>query len=269
MHDSELVRDFYNQGCHWEWERLDRHPIEFAVTKHYLERYIKPGDRVLDLGGGPGRYSIHLAERGCNVTLMDLSDGNVELARRKSEEHGVRLRACQGDAREADRMISGEFDHVLLMGPLYHLLQQEEREQAVSAALNLLKPGGLFYASFITLFAGFSYYLKDAPGDVLKREEKEYIDCFLQGRTYCGDAFTRACFLNPSEILPFLEEFPLKKLHLIGQEGIAATGENRILECGEDVLHKWIELVLSSCEREEYLPFSEHLLYIGRKESIE
>ena len=52
------VRQFYNQDPMLEWGRLDRHPFEEIITRHYLERYIKPGDRVLDLGGGPGRYSL-------------------------------------------------------------------------------------------------------------------------------------------------------------------------------------------------------------------
>jgi 2-polyprenyl-3-methyl-5-hydroxy-6-metoxy-1,4-benzoquinol methylase len=63
---------------------MERYPIEFAVTKHFINRYIRPGDKVLDIGGGPGRYSIYLAEKGCRMTLLDLSDENVAFAAAKA-----------------------------------------------------------------------------------------------------------------------------------------------------------------------------------------
>ena len=72
---------------------MERHPVEFAINKHYIDMYIQPGMRELDVGGGPGRYSLHLAERGCDVTLVDLSAGNVEFARNEAQRQGLRLRA--------------------------------------------------------------------------------------------------------------------------------------------------------------------------------
>ncbi|MCM3741243.1 hypothetical protein M3210_13285 [Oceanobacillus luteolus] len=72
MENIEIVKKFYDETVDYEWERLERHKVEFELTKRYLNRYIKPGDKVLDLGGGPGRYSLYLAELGCAVTLADL-----------------------------------------------------------------------------------------------------------------------------------------------------------------------------------------------------
>lgn len=74
MENIEIVKKFYDETVDYEWERLERHKVEFELTKRYLNRYIKPGDKVLDLGGGPGRYSLYLAELGCAVTLADLSE---------------------------------------------------------------------------------------------------------------------------------------------------------------------------------------------------
>lgn len=80
MNDRDIVKDYYDSAPEAEWARLERNPWEFEINCVYLDGYIRPGERVLDLGGGPGRYSIHLAKRGANVTLVDLSDGNVTLA---------------------------------------------------------------------------------------------------------------------------------------------------------------------------------------------
>ncbi len=69
------IKKYYNDDVEKEWERLEKHFIEFELTKRFLNRYIKPGDKVLDVGGRPGRYSLYLAEKGCDVTLADLSEG--------------------------------------------------------------------------------------------------------------------------------------------------------------------------------------------------
>lgn len=145
---KETIRAFYDEQVQYEWERLERHPIEWILTTHELEKTIKPGDSVLDLGGGPGRYALHFARLGCKVTLIDLSEGCVTWAKAKAEE-GLNLLVMQGDALEADALLAGQsFDHVLMMGPLYHLLLETDRRRAVKNALDLTKPGGRVYLSF-------------------------------------------------------------------------------------------------------------------------
>ncbi len=151
---AETVRRFYNQHPYYEWRRLDRHPIEFLITKNQLERYIQAGETVLGLGGGPGRYALWLAERGCQVTLMGLGDVHIDFAREKAEAMSLPLEALQGDILDAPELLKGrQFDHVLVMGPLYHLLEETERQTAMRNALALTKPGGRVYASFLLLFS--------------------------------------------------------------------------------------------------------------------
>lgn len=120
METTEIIRSYYDSSVENEWERIDNRP-EFLITCRYIERYIKSGDKVLDIGGGPGRYSLWLAEKGCDVTMLDLSPQNVDFAKRKATEGGLALNALAGDARTVDDTVEGLFDVVLLMGPLYHL----------------------------------------------------------------------------------------------------------------------------------------------------
>jgi len=87
----EIIRNFYDQNSQQEWDRLDRHPYEFAITTRMMDRYIKPGDSILDIGGGPGRYSLHYLKQGSPVTLTDLSQGNIDFALRLAKERSLPL----------------------------------------------------------------------------------------------------------------------------------------------------------------------------------
>lgn len=79
--DVEIVRENYNENAQSEWERLEGFHFEFEITKHYLKKYLQ-GKTVLDIGGGPGRYSVWLAGQGYDVALVDLSENNIVLANR-------------------------------------------------------------------------------------------------------------------------------------------------------------------------------------------
>ena len=118
------VREHYNLDPQKEWDRLKtKHPHEKYITIHMMDRYVKPGDKILDIGGGPGHYSIHYAGLGHDVTLLDLSDENVRFAKKKARQYGVKMQALQGDAMNLSAFPESSFDVVFLMGPLYHLME--------------------------------------------------------------------------------------------------------------------------------------------------
>lgn len=262
---AKIVRSFYDSSVETEWNRIAGKP-EFLLTCRMLDRYIKPGDTVLDIGGGPGRYSLALAEKGCEVTLLDLSPENTKFASERAAELGLTVKTVTGDARNADTLVNGAFDHVLLMGPLYHLLAEADRVTAVEAALRLLKPGGLLFASFISMSGGLIYMLKINPPGIVSEVMSEVLfrKALTEDKSYAGDAFTQAYFINQHEVLPFFERFPLEKLHLFGQEGILSPNESNILSQPPEVVAAWLDMAEALCEREEYISWSEHLMYVGR-----
>ena len=266
MSNTDVVRNFYNAEVAHEWARIDGRP-EFLITCRFMDRYIKPGDTVLDIGGGPGRYSLYLAAKSCQVTLLDLSPENVRFAQAKAMELGLALRAVEGDARTADETIQSTFDHVLLMGPLYHLLTEAERVQAVNAALQLLKPGGTLFASFINLYSGLIYAMKREPECVIDQAPAsvDYLNAICENHSFAGQLFTSAFFIKPADVLPFMAQFPLAKLHFFGQEGLTAPCEPTIMSAPQPVIQAWLDLSVSLCEREELLCMAEHLMYIGCK----
>jgi len=260
-----IVQEHYDGDVQKEWDRLERHPFEFIITTGMMDRYVRPGDRILDIGGGPGRYSIYYAKKGCDVTLVDLSPENVKFAIEKSKEMSVNIKAISGDAREVNKLVNGEFDHIFVMGPMYHLLDEKDRIKALNAAITLLKDGGLMYVSFILMFAGMIYDMKYMPQLLLMETEKIFIDAVLKGKSYSGDVFTKAFLINQKDIIPFMDKFNLEKMHLFGQESILSPCEANILNQPQEVIDKWIEVAEQLCERDEFLSYSEHAMYIGQK----
>jgi len=274
----KIVQEFYNNAVPYEWERIVGKP-EFLLTCRMMDRYIKPGDTVLDIGGGPGRYSFYLAEKGCDVTLFDLSPENVNHVKKHSKESGITVKAICGDAREVDILINNhtdfekdehekdskkQFDHVLLMGPLYHLLEEQDRIKAVKAALNLLKPGGLLFAAFISMDGGLVFMLRELPEQFANPDEQRFLIPLVAGDNFSGAAFTQAFFINQHNVLPFMDQFGLEKLHLFGQEGVLAPNVHTFMEQPPEVKEALLEISEKLYEKEEYLSWTEHLMYIGR-----
>ena len=261
---TKIIQEYYDADVDAEWNRIANKP-EFLLTCRMLDRYIKPGQKVLDIGGGPGRYSLYLAGKGCDVTLFDLSSGNTKFAAKRALDEGLNIKTITGDAREADKLSHEQYDHVLLMGPMYHLLEESERVKAVNAALELLKPGGIIYVSFISMFAGMIYYMKHEPNFTIDPDGEEYINNVIAGKSYSGNAFTKAFFISIKEVLPFMSQFSLEKLHYFGQEGVTSPCELNILAHSPEVVELWLNFSEAVWEREEFLSYSEHLMYVGRK----
>lgn len=265
LHDTDIVRAYYDAGVEGEWNRLANHPVELEITKRFLLRHIEPGARVLDLGGGPGRYALWLAELGCDVTLADLSQGNVDFALAKAKELALPLRGIRADARDLSALAGEEFDHVLLLGPLYHLTEEADRAKAVNAALAVLAPGGTLSAAFISAFAGVIYALQYHPLMILEPGMAENFAKVERDEPFAGPTFTQAYFARRQDIVPFMSGFGLEKLHFLSSEGMLAPNQANLVAQPLEALAAWLDFAEKLCEREDILGFAEHYLYIGRK----
>ena len=267
-HSMTNVESFYDQNAQNEWERAERHPTEFAVTRLAMAEYLPPPPaRVLDCGGGPGRYAIHLANLGYPVTLFDLSAGNLALAREKAREAGATLEGyVHGSALDLSRFPDSSFDAVLLLGPLYHLVTPEERRQALGEAVRVLRPGGCLLAGFITIFAPFrdaisKGYLRDFSADpdgTLQMLETQI--------NRAGDGgFTDAWFAHPDEVRPLMESAGLRTLALLAAEGLCAGHEQHIKTLDPPDFDFWASLNYRFSREPSLFGAADHLLYIGAR----
>ena len=263
MDETEIVKSNYDANAENEWNRLEGFHFEFEITKRYLQKFMR-GKTVLDIGGGPGRYSIWLAEQGYDVTLVDLSDGNAALAKEKCKERGVSVGVHVCDARDLSRLGSGKFDNVLLMGPLYHLSAVKDRERCVKEAKKHLAKGGTLFASFITITAGYNFYLDERPFDIVHEPCLDLFDRMENDESWSGPAFTQATFINSVEVLPFFERLGFEKLALFGQEGLAGPRLTHLESAPDAVRDFYLGLSLRLCENPQYYAYSDHLMYIGK-----
>lgn len=131
--------NFYDEYGEDEWERLEaniHHRIEFESTIHYLEEHLPDSGRILDAGGGAGRYSIWLAEMGYKVVLLDISEEQLKIAEEKAEEHDVKekITFVKGDLTDMEFQAE-RFDGILCTGgPLSHIVE-EGKERRLSESL--------------------------------------------------------------------------------------------------------------------------------------
>ena len=239
------VQRLYDADPANEWARMDRHRTEFAVTLRALHEYLpRPPARVLDCGGGPGRYAIELARQGYQVVLFDLSAGNLALAREKAAEAGVALTFVQGTALDLGRFADGEFDAVLLMGPLYHLLEESERRQALAEAYRVLKPGGPLFAAFIARYAAHRDCAAGYP-DLLLDQRREYDRILADGKAPPRDdgrvAFV-AYFAHPSEIAPACWSAGFEVAAVLGVEGVVSASEDEINKLDGPAWDAWLDV---------------------------
>lgn len=267
---SDHIARLYDSNPEREWARLDRHRTEFALTLRALAEHLPPAPaRVLDCGSGPGRYAIELARQGYRVTLFDLSTGNLALAQRQAAEAGVALDAVeQGNALDLSRFATDRFDAVLLMGPLYHLLERQERTQALAEATRVLRPGGPLFAAFITRYAAHrdsaAKYLNE-PVEVPGLYEEIERSGKLPPSSADPPAFS-GYFAHPTEVEPLCWAAGLEVDKVLGLEGYVSIVEDLgVNTLSGPVWEWWVEANWRVAADPAIHGAVEHLLVVAHK----
>ncbi len=261
------VEQYYDDQAAAEWQRLDRHRTEFAVTYRALMEFLPPPPAtILDVGGGPGRYAIALSQRGYHVTLVDLSQENLRLAQAHAAQTGVLL-AATGHANALDlaQFPNAAFDAVLLLGPLYHLQQQDERQRAVTQAVHKLKPRGVLVAAMLTRYAPLRYLAKHQP-EVLANHPHIADELLTTGTCTTTNSFlTHAYFAMPDEGPPLMEHAGLHMLQIRSCEGLVSGVEEQVNQLHGEAWERWVDLNYRVGEDPALWGVAEHVLYVGRK----
>jgi ubiquinone/menaquinone biosynthesis C-methylase UbiE len=211
------VRDFYLHEFDEDARLRSRaHGVlERVRTQELLERFLPdPPARVLDVGGGTGIHAEWLAERGYDVHVIDPVEVHVDRAGRLA---GVT--ASVGDARSLSQADGGE-DAVLLLGPLYHLRERDERIRALGEARRVARPGAPVVGAGISRYAT----LMDIGSDGRLTERVEpFVRHLHETGEFRGGVvgFTSAYFHLPGELARELADAGLREVRVFGVEGPA------------------------------------------------
>jgi SAM-dependent methyltransferase len=168
---TERVRAHFDEIGEAEWERLVASPrdrVSFELHRRLLAEWISPGDQVLEVGAGPGRFTIELARRGAQVTVTDLSAVQLELNERHVREAGcdeaVAARLVL-DIRDVSDIGRNAFDAVVAYGgPLSYVF--EDAPDAFAQLVQAVLPGGVVLASVMAAVGSFRYFLPVALNEL-------------------------------------------------------------------------------------------------------
>jgi SAM-dependent methyltransferase len=268
--DAEFTGQHYSQSVfEFETRRLtELCPVEFAVTKRMLDRWIPAGAHIAEIGVGVGRYSGHLASRGCRIHLIDVSARLLEAAEthlRETGHAGHILGADLLSATDVSPLPDAAFDAVLLLGPLYHLRELAERQRAVSEAARVLKPGAVLYAAGINRLPYFRDLFRESPYKAVQR--REFHERFLRDGNVDPHHTPPLGFGHLSTVAEFRELFAdqFGQVLLMGVESFTAAWQTNLRDLDPHQAGAWIDLVEQTGVTPEGLGASDHFLFVGRK----
>lgn len=255
-------------GFDFEMERLEKHnPVEYAITKRYLLRYIPEGATVADVGVGVGHYSELLASRGSKVHLVDVARRLLKAAKERLAGAGLEqqiLSITHASATDLSFLPDESCDVVLMLGPFYHLSQPEERRQAVSEVWRVLREGGLLFAAGINRMTMLRWIYWDGPEDIL--EEKEWLESYVK----TGNFLPPEPDMPPTNYLTTVADFRAEftdfhEIVLAGVESFAQWKEETLLTLAPEKAQIWLDLIEETGRMPEGQGLAGHFLYIGRK----
>lgn len=267
--DQAEVRSRYAGKAEVEWNRLSASPIariEYMITRHSLEHHLPPSGWVLDVGSGPGRYAIDLAQKGFRVFMCDLLLEMLRFGQAKIAEAGMdqRVMPVAGDMVTLPYP-SNTFDVVISLGaPLSHLTAAYLRSAAVAEMVRVVKPGGMVFLTGLNRLAcyrGAVFWLKN-PTFFEQIIQPEYRNNGIQLGSQRWYNFA------PGELEELAQSSGLQVVDRVGCEGLANHLPLENLEQVEskpEYWEAWKEILLDTCREPSIIGISNHFMVIGRK----
>ncbi len=262
MERIEALKGYYE--THNEDTRFiyKRGRIEFLTTINYVERYLREGMRILEIGAGTGRYSHYFAQKGYEVDAIELMECNIEVFKTNTKPNED-ITIAQGDAINLSGTPDNTYDITLLLGPMYHLYTEKDQLAALSEAIRVTKKGGIIFAAYCN------------------NDMTVYHFGFLRGNFKSGlydeliDYETFKLSSNPKEVFSLfrkedvdklMSNFNVKRLHYIGTDMLTRFIAGVVDEMDDEMFKKYVKYILCICERPDMVGASSHMLDIFRKE---
>ncbi|OBT61638.1 hypothetical protein VE03_08854 [Pseudogymnoascus sp. 23342-1-I1] len=282
MTDTATVAGWYNANADLEHNRLIDNRLEFAISLHIIQQSLSSllptgPKRILDLGGGTGRYAVELAKQGHSATLVDISQAELEQAKQHAQEAGVALAGITcADARDI-RGVPGVFrenyyDIVLCQGPLYHFLSLDERLHVLQSCMSEAKCGGFVIAAFVTKYAHLRDLAQREPLRLSK--ETDYYADYLASGEYTRNPLNVSHHTHREEVRALFgmcvgregdERVRLEVQRMVACESFLGGGLSAKLNgLDEEAFRPWLEIALEAAEDPD-VGIADHLLVVAKK----
>lgn len=263
MQTMHYLNEFYS---HYDEDgRLSKKhgSVEFLTTMRYIGKYIKPGDRVLEVGAGTGRYSHALARQGYAVDAVELIGHNIDVFQNNTQP-GENISITQGNALDLSAFSDNTYDITLLLGPLYHLYTKEDKRQALREAIRVTRPGGVIFAAYVIsdgclLDEGF------LRGNI---NVAEYVKTgLLDGETFAAKSEPKDLFelVRKEDVDELMRDFPTTRLHYVASDGCALLLREDIDAMDDETFRLYLDYHFATCERADLLGVTSHALDVFRK----
>ncbi len=230
--------------------------VEFLTTVRQIEKHLKPGMKILDLGAGTGEYSIYFANQGYEVTSIELVEKHVVQIKEKVNKN-MDIEVFQGNAIDLSIIEDNTYDIVLCFGPLYHLEKIEDRLQCISEIKRVSKEDGKMFFAFIS------------NDMVITTETFLYSPNFLLEDSYDHESFKVLnfpfVFHTVDDVRKILNDSHLNIIGEIAADGLSELFAEKINNMDEKSYRQWLNYHFYCCEKPEFLGASNHLLFLAQK----
>ena len=261
METFEALTNFYSNYDE-EGRLLSKHgQVEYLTTMRYMDQFLQPGMRILEIGAATGRYSHALARKGFQVDAVELVQHNIDIFRTLTQP-GENVTVRQGNALDLSCFEDNTFDMTLLLGPMYHLFTVEEQLQALAEAIRVTKKGGILFVAYCGNDATMVQY---CFGRGMLKEEK--YQKLVDPLTFKASSDPAELFelYRKEDIDALVSHFPVERLHYVG----ADMATNYMRECidgmDDDFFATYLRYHFTICERPDMVGVSHHILDILRK----
>jgi SAM-dependent methyltransferase len=164
----DAVRQLFDELGEGEWDRFDKDALSRAsleVHRRFLRRHVPGGARVLEIGAGPGRFTIELAQMGCQVVVSDVSAVQLAVNERRVRDAGFEGAVIERrllDIRDLASVPDAGFDAVVAYGgPLSYAFEQAET--CLGELLRVARPGGRVVASVMDVIGTLRIFVRAIP----------------------------------------------------------------------------------------------------------
>lgn len=256
---EEILNEYYNN--YDEDSRLIKdkaHQIEFITTTKYIEKYLEKGNKILEIGAGTGRYSIHYAQKGFEVYSVELINKNLEILKNKITKD-MKINAIQGNAVDLNSIKDDTFDITLVLGPLYHLYDEFDIDKAIKEAVRVTKRKGKIFMAYLTDDSVvYSYGVRKGN---LKRLKK-----------ICGDKWNIPkmreeifATFKVDDFSKLMKKYEVKELETVATDGFAPNMADYINKMTDKEFEIFLDYHLKNCKRKDLIGYSSHVLEIVEK----